>query len=371
MHSLTYPTILVFTLIFLKNINVSISFQITRLLPRRHPFPFVKRNAQKHTKGSEIYPPSSNFRPFTLADSFPNNTVPQMVEKMLQSTLLQETASNSTIYYNHNPEVDTPTVGNASETQSDIKTRKRRNLFRMTTKILSSAAKAEEEKVQKQTDSMDRISKFPILVAVFLLALGLVQPTQILFVSFVSGYLTFLHVLSSTSKTDQNKRLPVLSALPPQGHVPTLISNPLGTMISDSRAYSNWLLIGMILGYIAPILSIGYHYLFTKELQLVYLISRTVFVLSCQISTEAIAKRSFSPLPIRILVPLAYNSYRMNSLYDWALQSFGWCKVLGILNFVYFGANLFGFLIPIATMNYMRSYFFGVEAAEVVLREDV
>ena len=163
MHSLTCPPILVFTLIFLKNINVSISFQIARLLPRRHPFPFVKRNAQKYTKGSEIYPPSSNFRPFTLADSFPNNTVPLMVEKMLKSTLLQETTSNSTIYYNHNPEVDT-TVGNASETQSDIKTRKRRNLFRMTTKILSSAAKAEEEKVQKQTDSMDRINLFLELV---------------------------------------------------------------------------------------------------------------------------------------------------------------------------------------------------------------
>jgi hypothetical protein len=365
MHSLTYPPILVFTLILLRNINVSISFQITRLLPRRHPNTLVKRNAQKYTKGSEIYPPSSNFRPFTLADSFPNNTVPPMVDEMLKSTFLQGTTSN----YNNNQELDS-TVENTSETQSDIKTRKRRNLFRMTTKILSYAAKAEEEKVQKQTDRMDRISKFPILVATFLLALGLVQPTQILFVSFISGYLTFLHVLSSTSKSDQNKRLPVLSALPPQGHVPTLISNPLGTMISDSRAYSNWLLIGMVLGYIAPILFIGYHYLFTKQLQLVYLISRTVFVLSCQISTEALAKRSFSPLPIRILIPLAYNSYRMNSLYDWSLQSFGWCKVLGILNFVYFGANLFGFLIPIATMNYMRSYFFGVEAAEVVLRED-
>ena len=30
--------------------------------------------------------------------------------------------------------------------------------------------------------------------------------------------------------------------------------------------------------------------------------------------------------------------------------------------------NLFGFLIPVAGMKYMRSYFFGVEAEEVVVR---
>ena len=357
-------------LILLKNMNLSVSFQIMSHLPRMPPCSTsVTLQAQKYTKGSEIYPPS-NFGPFTLADSFANSTIPPMVDKMLKSIILpQDTIDYSTRSNNYNNQVDS-TVANATETQSEIKIRKRRNLFRMTTKILSSAARAEEEKVQKQAYNEDRISKFPMLVATSLLALGLVQPTQLLFVIFISGYLTFLHVLSSTSKSDQNKKLPVLSALPPQGHVPTLISNPLGTMVSDSRVYSIWLLIGVIFGYIAPIVSIGYHYVVTKQEQLASLISRTIFVLSCQISTEALAKRSFSPLPIRILIPLAYNSYRMNLLYDWAQQSFGWCKVLGIWNFIYFGANLFGFLIPIATMNYMRSHFFGVEAAEVVFREE-
>lgn len=363
MHSLIQLSNAILPLIFLlQNVNLSISFQITSPLSTRQPCVFVKLNAQKYTKGSEIYPPS-NFGPFTLADSFPNSTVPLIVDEKLKSILPQDTTVSN------NYQIDS-TVTNTTETQLEQRTRKRRILFRMTTKILSSAARAEEEKVQKQADNEDRISKFPMLVATLLLALGQVQPTQILFVIFMTGYLTFLHVLSSTSKTDQNKRLPVLSALPPQGHVPTLISNPLGTMISDSRAYSNWLLIGVIFGYIAPIVSIGYHYLVTKQVELASFISRTIFVLSCQISTEALAKRSFSPLPIRILIPLAYNSYRMNSLYDWALNSFGWCRVLGILNFFYFGANLFGFLIPIATMNYMRSHFFGVEAAEVVFRED-
>jgi hypothetical protein len=43
-------------------------------------------------------------------------------------------------------------------------------------------------------------------------------------------------------------------------------------------------------------------------------------------------------------------------------------KVLAVVNFVYWGMNLFFFLIPVATMKYMRSYFYGVEAEEVIVR---
>jgi hypothetical protein len=41
---------------------------------------------------------------------------------------------------------------------------------------------------------------------------------------------------------------------------------------------------------------------------------------------------------------------------------------LAIANAVYWACNLFAFLIPVATLRYMRAHFFGVEAAEVTTR---
>ena len=41
---------------------------------------------------------------------------------------------------------------------------------------------------------------------------------------------------------------------------------------------------------------------------------------------------------------------------------------LAVANAVYWTTNLFAFLIPVASMRYMRAHFFGVEAAEVTTR---
>ena len=43
-------------------------------------------------------------------------------------------------------------------------------------------------------------------------------------------------------------------------------------------------------------------------------------------------------------------------------------RALGILNAGYGAINLFAFLIPIASVRYMRAHFFGVEAEEVTTR---
>ena len=41
---------------------------------------------------------------------------------------------------------------------------------------------------------------------------------------------------------------------------------------------------------------------------------------------------------------------------------------LAIANAVYWATNLFAFLIPVASIRYMRAHFFGVEAEEVTTR---
>lgn len=43
-------------------------------------------------------------------------------------------------------------------------------------------------------------------------------------------------------------------------------------------------------------------------------------------------------------------------------------RALGIINAAYWAINLFAFLIPIASIRYMRAHFFGVEAEGVTTR---
>jgi hypothetical protein len=45
------------------------------------------------------------------------------------------------------------------------------------------------------------------------------------------------------------------------------------------------------------------------------------------------------------------------------LGSYG--KIFAIGSFLYWSAHLFGFLIPIGVMRYLRAHFFTVEAEEV------
>ena len=79
-----------------------------------------------------------------------------------------------------------------------------------------------------------------------------------------------------------------------------------------------------------------------------------------------------APLPLRILIPLSYNSARLIYLWNWALNPANLGPIgrgLAIVNGVYWALNLFAFLIPVATIRYMRAHFFGVEASEVSVRE--
>lgn len=77
------------------------------------------------------------------------------------------------------------------------------------------------------------------------------------------------------------------------------------------------------------------------------------------------------PLPLRILVPVLYNASRLFYLWSWATTTtttqLG-SRCLGTVNFAYWSLNLFAFLVPIASIRYMRAHFFGVEAQEVTTR---
>lgn len=76
-------------------------------------------------------------------------------------------------------------------------------------------------------------------------------------------------------------------------------------------------------------------------------------------------------MPIRILIPISYNTLRLGYLWNWASTSLVlglYGRTLAVGSFLYWGVNLTAFLIPVALVRYMRAYFFAVEAAEVTTR---
>jgi len=341
----------------------------------------TKLYAEKYGKGSEILPPT-NESPIKLKDSFPNGEIPDMVQNILGDIDVNE------------------------QEVVEVNNEKNRNnpLTKALNNILQSAAQSETRvtMLEKKT-----ISKIPIALAVTLTIMGYIPPIHFLSVIFISGYLIALNLLSSSPKSAENLN-PVLPSLPPQGHVPSLVSNPLGSIGNDS-AYLIWLRFGVVFGYIAPsilllpLCTIINPLLLGLNDGVVEAIATSIYYLSWQIVTEEMSCKVLTPLPIRILIPLIYNSLRLGPLYQWMVLSWSAAatavgggtsaaatavsitiggvtvniasyfvlasKILSLSNVIYWGSNLFAFLIPIATIKYMRTHFFCVEAEEVVVRD--
>lgn len=312
------------------------------------PFFFKVRSSTarfQYGKGTDIWPPT-NDGPVNLADSFPNGQIPENVANLLN-----------------------PGGSSAGEHPKPMKRPWKEWIPRAIDRILRRAATREEEQVLTRTRELDRT---PLVVALSLL--WFVQPLDLLLVTFLSGYVCLLTRLSMGTGG-----VPNLPALPPQGHVPSFISNPLGYRITNSVVYERWLKLGVLTGLIAPLLWIGKHALMAARsagpasVMDISLAARPLFLLSCQAVTESLTRsHTLSvPLPIRILVPVAYNSIRLPYLYKWALcpQLGTVGRLLAVLQLSYSFLNLFGFLLPIAVLKYMRAHFFAVEAEQVITRK--
>lgn len=70
-------------------------------------------------------------------------------------------------------------------------------------------------------------------------------------------------------------------------------------------------------------------------------------------------------------MPISYNTVRLAPLWSWALATvpLGYVgRMIAMTNLIYWAFNLFGFLLPIASIRYMRAHFFNVEAEQVTTR---
>ncbi|CAB9516157.1 expressed unknown protein [Seminavis robusta] len=320
--------------------------------PNRHRVGKVPKTvlfSSSYGRGAEIWPPA-NEEPVRLEQSFPNGILPDEV--------VQTFASLSS-------------EGGATTPQStSIDSKKQRRIYvpRAIGRILRRAAYAQEETESEGTTSSS-MEKTPILVAAALVLSGMIRPLDALLVSFLTGYFVILFLWARSLRRDGVT--PVMPSLPPQGHVPNLVSNPLGPgLTSFSWSYDFWLKTGALLGLAAP-LAMMLRYALTDRLDCARACARPIFFMCCQAISEAASRRSLTPLPIRILIPVAYNTIRLGYLWSWVFQPLALGhlgQAVAIANLAYWATNLFGFLIPVATVRYMRAHFFAVEAEQVTTR---
>ena len=334
-------------------------------------------------RGSEIWPPT-NEGPVLLSDSFPGGTVPSFVADAL-AEVGAESGSPA-------PPPAAPAPALRDQGQSGATSgRKRRILRTAVGRVLRRAATSERRSAAGDTSARGGddafwdapVDRIPALMALLLAGSGLVRPTDVMAVAAWTAYLVGLALASGSpretevpSAASSAGALAELPALPPQGHVPSLVSNPLGTVLTNSPAYRTWLRIGAVLGLLLPLGALACYTGLLGAARgnpaAATAAARPVFLLCCQAATEATSRRLLAPLPLRILVPVAYSALRLGPLWDWALAPVALGRAgraLAVANYVYWAANLFGFLLPVASVRYMRAHFFCVEAEEVQLRE--
>jgi len=296
-------------------------------------------STSSYGRGSEIWPPSAE-GPIKLTDSFPNDEIPSPAAEALK---------------------------NIGTKKKQKPTEWRKLLPRAMARILRRAAQAQEEEAFLNADA-PAMDKTPAVVALGLLIRGYIRPLDALLVSFLSGYFCILGVWARSLRRDGVT--PNLPALPPQGHVPTLVSNPLGSSFTYSVSYDRWLKLGVLLSFLGPLIQM-IRYTLEGQMGAARACARPIFFLCCQAVAEAVSRRVMTPLPLRILIPVSFNTVRLGYLWNWSflqepLGTVG--RLLAFGNLFYWAINLFGFLLPVAVLRYMRAHFHCVEAEQVITR---
>lgn len=326
--------------------TVTTSFRTSTLIGRKVRVPSLSiirptTTGAAYGKGADIWP-ENNEGAILISSSFPNGIISDNTIQNEDDSVSQQQISDS-------DDSDGPDTG--------IK------------RILRRAAASKKRKLRNKSDLISSSDKLPIIVGSSLVCRGLIRPMD---VALIACWTTYFIILNMTAKSARNSTgTPIMPALPPQEHVPTLISNPLGTLLARSVSYRRWLNAGAIVALFFPI-ALVMVYIVHGNIDAARVVARPLFVLCCQIITETVSKRNLVPLPLRILIPIIYNASMLMYLWPWITASssilgkFG--LGVGIMNIIYWAFNLFVFLIPIASVRFMRAHFFGVEAEEVTIR---
>jgi hypothetical protein len=238
-------------------------------------------------RGAEIWP-ECNEDAVQLADSFPNGHIPfsaiidiqradmNMMHKRVEATIEEGASSESVVHTRGKTKLLGSTSG-----------RKRQYLKR----ILRRAAAKEEIDSEGEVTSIDRT---PIAIGLALVLRGLVRPIDVLVGACLTAYITVLGMVAQSTARDfadtTGTAAPILPAIPPQGHVPTILIHPLGRRMEESRLYDTWLKLGVAVGMVGPVVLLM-RYSLAHDVDAARFCARPLFLLCCQVVTEAICSK--------------------------------------------------------------------------------
>ena len=226
-------------------------------------------------KGADIWPESQEDA-VELSSSFPNGIIPY-------SVIIQTNLDDSIYQQQKQPQ---------NQAQSSGRRRRRRTGSRNYIKrILRRAASKEELDHEGEIKSID---KTPIAIGLSLVIRGLVRPMDVALVACWTAYFIILNMTARSGRRDSTAggQVPIMPALPPQGHVPAILTNPMGSNFESSSSYRQWLNLGAVVGLIGPLSMIIYYIVKADMMDAARVVSRPLFLLCCQIVTEAISKKS-------------------------------------------------------------------------------
>jgi hypothetical protein len=228
-------------------------------------------------RGAEIWP-ECNDDPVQLSDSFPNGRVPySAILSIEQQDMAEVHESVEEMITTHDEKQRT-------------RFSKRQFVSKGIRRILRRAAAKEELDSEEILfgDSV-LVDKTPIVIAASLLFRGLVRPLDIMLVSFLTAYWTILSMVARSPR--ETSGAPLLPAMPPQGHVPTMVSNPLGMGIFYSKAYDAWLKLGVLIGLVGPLGLLSYSLFVQENVVAARVCARPIFLLCFQAISEAYSRR--------------------------------------------------------------------------------
>uniref|UniRef100_A0A2P2JHR3 DUF7733 domain-containing protein n=1 Tax=Rhizophora mucronata TaxID=61149 RepID=A0A2P2JHR3_RHIMU len=194
-----------------------------------------------------------------------------------------------------------------------------------------------------------------LAVIVVLAASGLVSPGDFGFVAFSFIYMYFLYK----------------------------IAFPLVSLKDDSVfntrgfVFRTYMLIGAIIGLFLPIAYI-FEGIFEGDKEGIKAAAPHLFLLASQVFLEGVAFSDRFPLPIRVFVPVFYNSRRIFTIVDWLRSEFSKVegeyggsarrlyigRALAITNLAFWCYNLFGLLLPLYLPKAFNKYYSGFKVKD-------
>ncbi|KAJ0715200.1 hypothetical protein HanPI659440_Chr13g0498351 [Helianthus annuus] len=116
--------------------------------------------------------------------------------------------------------------------------------------------------------------------------------------------------------------------------------------------------VGAVVGLVLPVAYIV-HGVLNGDTEGVKPAAPHLFLLACQVVMEGVTFAGGFSLPIRVFVPVAYNAVRMYAVFDWVKSEVvkGGGRWLSLANLVFWGFNLFGFLLPVYMPKAFKKYY--------------